>query len=205
MVYYITWIAARDHRIDPPVGALRFDAGSLSLNLVATVGRRFGKPIERLDSPARLRDWLSGVGLDVIGTASTEDVTRIRALREHLDRLFREVLAGRRAEAATLERVNAAVAGSVPQLRATTTGVALAQHGAGGRSLDPVLALIAADAIRILAGSECLDLRLCDADDCQMLYLAHGRRARRWCSSERCGNRSRVADHRARTTGRDPR
>ena len=199
MVYYITSMAVRDHRIDPPIGALRFDAGSLSLNLVATVGRRFGKPIERLDSPARLRAWLIGVGLDVIGTPSTEELTHFQALREDIDRLFRDVLARRRAEAATLERVNATVAGSVPQLRATTTGVALAQSAPGGRSLDPVLALIAADAIRILAGSDRLALRSCDADDCRMLYLAHDRRTRRWCSSKRCGNRSRVAAHRARS------
>jgi predicted RNA-binding Zn ribbon-like protein len=63
-------------------------------------------------------------------------------------------------------------------------------------------ALVAADAIRIVTGHERGDLRVCNADDCRMLYLAHGRRARRWCSSERCGNRSRVAAHRARAAGK---
>jgi predicted RNA-binding Zn ribbon-like protein len=64
--------------------------------------------------------------------------------------------------------------------------------------LDQILALIAADAVRIVAGADRAALRVCQADDCRMIYLAHGRHPRRWCSSERCGNRSRVAAHRAR-------
>ena len=183
------------------VGTLRFDAGSLSLNLVATVGRRFGEPVERLTSVERLRDWLSGVGLDVSGAATEEDLARVRRLREHLDQLFRSVLAGRRTPATVLVQVNAAVSSCVPQLSTMPTGLALARPAARAGALDSVLALIAADAVRIVAGSDRLDLRVCEADDCRMLYLAHGRRARRWCSSERCGNRSRVAAHRARVAG----
>jgi predicted RNA-binding Zn ribbon-like protein len=161
------------------VDDLRFDAGSLSLNLVATVGRRFANPVERLDSPERLREWLSGVGL----AGADADLERLRRLREHLDTLFRAALAGGPAPANSVSAVNAA---GGPRL---TSDLALA---------GPVEALVAADAIRILTGAERGDLRACAADDCRMLYLARGRRARRWCSSERCGNRSRVAAHRAR-------
>jgi predicted RNA-binding Zn ribbon-like protein len=121
------------------VDELRFDAGSVSLNLVATVGRRFGAPVERLHSEARLVEWLAGVGL----AGSRADLDGLRALREHLDALFRAALAG-----------------------------------------DPPPAAAS--------------LRVCAADDCRMLYLARDGRERRWCSSERCGNRSRVAAHRAR-------
>jgi predicted RNA-binding Zn ribbon-like protein len=181
------------------VGAHRFDAGSLALNLVATVGRRFGGgPVERLDSPARLRDWLTGVGLTVSASLAEEDLARARSLREHLDELFRSVLAGRRPPAAVLQHINAAAAAAVPQLHTTSGGVALAPTPSGGHAFDPVLALVAADAVRIVAGNERLALRSCHADDCQMLFLALGRRERRWCSSERCGNRSRVAAHRTR-------
>ena len=187
------------------VGTLRFDAGSLSLNLVATVGRRFGEPIELLTSVERLREWLGGVGIDVSPPPTDVDLARFRRLREHLDELFRNALAGTRPRPVVLTQVNTAVATSVPRLRTTHAGVVLAQSESGAEALDPVIALIAADAIRIVAGSDRLALRVCEADDCRMLYLAHGRRARRWCSSQHCGNRSRVAAHRARTAGSDRR
>jgi predicted RNA-binding Zn ribbon-like protein len=176
--------------------ALRFDAGSLSLNLVATVGRRFGEPIERLTSVERLREWLAGVGLDPVSASNAGDLTQIRQLRETLHLLFRATLAGERPATSALDEVNAIVASGVPQLVATRAGVRLSSP-----TIEPVLALIAADAIRIVAGSARDDLRACAAPDCRMLYLARGRHARRWCSSEHCGNRSRVAAHRARESG----
>ena len=169
------------------VAALRFDAGSLSLNLVATVGRRFGDPVERLLSRERLAEWLAAVGFgtDVVD----DDVARIRRLREHLHELFCAAVNEAPAPAIALAAVNAAVAASPPQL---------AGEGLARGSLDSILALIAADAIRILAGGERDRLRACAAGDCRMVYLAHGRRERRWCSSAHCGNRVRVAAHRAR-------
>jgi predicted RNA-binding Zn ribbon-like protein len=171
--------------------ALRFDAGSLSLNLVATVGRRFGAPVERLGSVERLHEWLDGVGLRVDGDQTEEDLDRLRRLREDLHALFRAAVSGERPSGEAVSHVNAA-AERGPQLRETADG--LAPHG-----LEPLIALIAADAIRILGGSDREAIRVCDADDCSMLYLSRGERARRWCSSATCGNRSRVAAHRARS------
>jgi predicted RNA-binding Zn ribbon-like protein len=182
------------------VGALRFDAGSLSLNLVATVARRFSDPVERLISVKYLRRWLSSVGLDVDAALTDEDLARIRRLRESLDELFRCALAGTQPSTVALAEVNTAAASSVLQLSSNGTGLAVARDAAS--PLDAVMALVAADAISIVTGHERGDLRVCSADDCRMLYLAHGRRARRWCSSERCGNRSRVAAHRARAAGK---
>jgi predicted RNA-binding Zn ribbon-like protein len=180
-----------DWHADPGrVGALRFDGGSLSLNLVATVGRRFGDPVERLGSVERVQEWLAGVGLDTRDAPTDDDAARLRALREQLDALFRAAVAGEPPPAAALADVNAAVRAGVPRL---SDDLALAPA-----SLDAVLSLIAVDAVRILAGAERGDLHACEADDCRMLYLVRGRRARRWCSSERCGNRVRVAAHRAR-------
>jgi predicted RNA-binding Zn ribbon-like protein len=192
-------MAAQRKAAAPQVDALRFDAGSLSLNLVATVARRFAEPVERLTSVEHLRDWLAGVGLNVETAPTEADLIRVRWLREHLDALFRSALAGARPPADVVAEINSAVACGVPRLSATRAGFALASPASAGSALDPVMALIATDAIRILVGSDRRDLRVCAADDCRMLYLAHGRRARRWCSSDRCGNRSRVAAHRARS------
>ena len=192
-------MAAERHAAAPQVSALRFDAGSLSLNLVATVARRFAEPVERLTSVEHLRDWLAGVGLNVETEPAEDDLIRVRCLREHLDALFRSALAGARPPADVVAEINSAVACGVPRVSASRAGFALASPASAGSALDPVMALIAADAIRILVGSDRRDLRVCAADDCRMLYLVHGRRARRWCSSDRCGNRSRVAAHRARS------
>lgn len=174
-----------------PVEALRFDAGSLSLNLVATLGRRFGEPVERLTSAGRLAEWLRGHGLEV--AVNDNDLEQARGLREQLDHLFRGALAGTVAPAA-VDGLNA----SAPALRVRRAGGRLVLGG----GFDAVVALIAADAMRILATSERAGLRTCEAPDCRMLYLAHSRRTRRWCSSQRCGNRSRVAAHRARDRSR---
>ena len=175
------------------VTSLRFDAGSVSLNLVATVGRRSGDPVERLTSTERLRDWLEGVGLPPPEHLTEDDLARARALRESLHQLFHDTLARRPPDVAALRAVNAAVSACPPGLAAGEDGVTLST-----RSSEAVLAVVAADAIRILAGTERLDVRICEADDCRMLFLGHGQRARRWCSSERCGNRARVSAHRAR-------
>lgn len=53
-----------------PVPELRFDAGCLALNLVATLGGRHATPVERLDGPGRLRAWCEGVGLPVPGAGA---------------------------------------------------------------------------------------------------------------------------------------
>jgi predicted RNA-binding Zn ribbon-like protein len=178
------------------IRALRFDAGSVSLNLLATVGRRFGEPVERLTSLDSLRQWLAGVGLDPASASDDEDLAQIQRLREALHSLFRATLAREHPPAAALDEVNAIIADGMPPLVATRTGLRLSAP-----TIEPVLVVIAADAVRIVAGSDHHDLRACAAPDCRMLYLTRGRRTRRWCSSDNCGNRSRVAAHRARATG----
>lgn len=50
-------------RVTAQLRALRFDAGTLCLNLVATVGRRPGVPVERMGDAERLEAWCRGVGL----------------------------------------------------------------------------------------------------------------------------------------------
>ena len=195
MDYYITRVVVQKSL---PVAALRFDAGSLALNLVATVGRRYGESIERLDSPARLHAWLAGIGVPY-RRASEDDLGTLRELREHLEIVFRSAVAAQRPPRASVEYVNAVGALAPPALRTTGTGLDL--NASASLAFDSIRALIAQDAIRILAGDERRGLRACAADDCRMLYLSQGRRDRRWCSSERCGNRRRVAAHRARAAG----
>lgn len=186
------------------LGNLRFDAGSLSLNLVATLGRRFGRPVERLTSLDRLEAWLAGVGLSAGAPFDAAQLKQVQSLREDLDDLFRCHVEGRRPAARLIDRVNRTAGGAPqPRLRATRRGFTLERPGRDATGIDDVLGSIAVDAIRILTTADRSRLRTCEAPDCRMLYLT-GPRTRRWCSSEHCGNRARVARHRTRRQTREP-
>ncbi|MEV6166006.1 CGNR zinc finger domain-containing protein [Streptomyces sp. NPDC052052] len=181
----------------------RFDSGRPCLDLVATGDGGFGT-CELLDGVERLADWLVAAGLVPSGThlgAVDESwVVAFRQLRTGVDSLLTAELGGPTAENA-LARVNALAAAAPPGLRAVR-----AESGTLVRTLsaDPecgaLLAAVARDAVELLTDPVArAGLRRCEADNCRRLYLDTSRgRRRRWCSSEGCGNRERVARHRRR-------
>jgi predicted RNA-binding Zn ribbon-like protein len=180
------------------VNQLRFDAGNLSLNLIATVGRRFGTPVERLTDPARLDAWIRGVDLHMrVSNAEMADVERIRVFREHLNELARSIVAGTSPAPMTVAVINAAATATSTQLQATDLGVEL--HVAGMSVADALIPLIASDFILLVCGPDRSRVRECAASDCRMLFIAQTGGRRNWCSSAHCGNRNRVASHYART------
>lgn len=174
----------------------RFDAGRVSLDLMATLGDRSG---ERLPDAAALDAWMVAGGLveEPCGADAT-DLARARGLRAALFGVVDAELRGEPPSAADLEAINAAA--SAP---ARAPRLAL---GAGGLRREPaepraeeVLGEIARDAIDLLTGPQRALLRECAAEDCSGIYVDTSRgRRRRWCSTARCGNRARVAAHRAR-------
>ncbi|MFF9910088.1 CGNR zinc finger domain-containing protein [Streptomyces sp. NPDC013457] len=127
-------------------------------------------------------------------------VVRFRELRDCVVELVHAQLDGRRAGPA-LERLNALAAASAPPapraVRTETGGLVRAL------SVEPdcraLLAAVARDAVDLLTDPNARALlRRCESDDCRRCYLDTSRgRRRRWCSSEACGNRERVARHRA--------
>ncbi|MFI2226552.1 MULTISPECIES: CGNR zinc finger domain-containing protein [Streptomyces] len=103
---------------------------------------------------------------------------------------------------ARLARVNALAAVAPPAYRAVPgpdgrlVRVLDAPPGCGA-----LLAALARDAVDLLTDPGArARLRRCQGEGCHRVYLdaSHGGR-RRWCSSAACGNRDRVARHRART------
>ncbi|MFF1683567.1 CGNR zinc finger domain-containing protein [Streptomyces sp. NPDC058254] len=183
----------------PPSCELRFDSGRSSLDLLATA-----HPGERLDSVGRLRAWLVGSGLVPADTPLREAddswLAEVRELRGYIGQLVRGELDGRPASAA-LERVNAIARAAPPAPRATrrTDGtLARALHADPG--CRELLAAVARDAVELLTDPVARScLRRCEGDSCPIIYLDTSRgRRRRWCSSEVCGNRERVARHRRR-------
>jgi predicted RNA-binding Zn ribbon-like protein len=173
---------------------VRFDSGRICLDLAA-------QPLDRTEA---LDAFLHTTGLVPTATPlralDAHWLARFRELRDCVKELVSAQLDGRRADPA-LERLNELAAASAPPApRAVRT-----EAGALVRTLcdEPdcraLLAAVARDAVDLLTDPAARALlRRCEGDDCARCYLDTSRgRRRRWCSSGTCGNRERVARHRA--------
>ncbi|MDQ8705779.1 ABATE domain-containing protein [Streptomyces sp. LHD-70] len=178
---------------------LRFDFGRICLDLLATT-----HPTEHLDSPDAVRTWIRGAGIAPSGTplaaVGPDCVTALRQLRSDIGELFSR---GQAAEPLARLNARAAAAPPVPRVVRTDTGNlirALHPDPAG----EALLAAVARDAVDLLTDPAARSrVRQCEGEGCPLLYLDTSRgRRRRWCSSEVCGNRVRVARHRRRSTAR---
>ncbi|MEV6010357.1 ABATE domain-containing protein [Streptomyces sp. NPDC051976] len=176
-----------------------WDAGRVCLNLVAARG-------ERLGSGAALGEWLGGSGVVPAGTEPAADGEWLAAflgLREVLERVVAAELAGERGAAADIAELNRLALAAPPAPCAV-----LGEDGTLVRALAAppdragLLAAVARDAVDLLTDPLARSqLRVCEGESCELVYLDTSRgRRRRWCSSEVCGNRERVARHRRRTT-----
>ncbi|MEU1416782.1 CGNR zinc finger domain-containing protein [Streptomyces sp. NPDC005731] len=190
----------RRTRITARQRELRFDAGSLSLNLVATVGRRPSTPVERMGDIERLKCWCAGVGLTV---RPEEDLERLLAALHELRACAHDVTAGYlrgrapRSESVRLLNRLAAVNPPVPRLEVGADGLPAAAADTA-LSAPALLSSIARDLITLLSDPvRRQNLRACDAEVCRMIYLDSGQgRPRKWCSMQRCGNITKAARHR---------
>lgn len=70
---------------------------------------------------------------------------------------------------------------------------------------EALLSAVARDAVDLFTDAFARGrLRRCEGEQCTRIYLDTSRgRRRRWCSSEICGNRERVARHRRRSTSKE--
>ncbi|MFF1285266.1 CGNR zinc finger domain-containing protein [Streptomyces sp. NPDC058299] len=185
-----------------PPYELRFDAGRVCLDLLATT-----HPVERLDGTGPLCAWITGVGIVPAGTAldhaDASWPAGFRELRGSIGTLVREPQAGGTVSyGRALRRVNEAAGAAVPVVVAVQgTGGGLVRELAAPPGCAALLAVVARDAVELLTDPAArAAVRECEGDDCPLVYLDTSRgRRRRWCSSEVCGNRERVARHRRRT------
>lgn len=191
---------------------LRFDTGRVSLDLLATVTERLSEePVDRLDSPGRLTEWLYGTGLVPSGTEVAADAAWLSSflgLRDVLCRIVTTQLTPPSAESAAaipapddIARLNAAALAAPPAPSALPApDGTLVRTLAARPDCDALLAAVARDAVGLLTDPAArAQLRRCEGESCSLVYLDASRgRRRRWCSSEICGNRERVARHRRR-------
>ncbi|MET8767976.1 ABATE domain-containing protein [Streptomyces sp. NPDC004658] len=185
----------------PSAYAPRFDAGRVCLDLLATT-----HPGERLDGVGALCAWIGCAGLvpdgTALGHADVSWLAGFRELRGCVGVLVRGPGPGDASSyGRALGRVNELALGATPAPVAVRgEGGGLVRALAGPPSCAALLALVARDAVELLTDPVArAAVRECEGDDCPLVYLDTSRgRRRRWCSSEVCGNRERVARHRRR-------
>jgi len=184
-----------------PELAFRFRGGRLCLNFTATVGERWRRGFERLRLPADLSRWFNEVGTTTMDVpVSWRTLRAARELREAIFRLMVAQVDGRQGPAGDLALVNAwaAKAPPAPQLRRERGRWVSSMAGVTATQL---LALVARDAVDLLAGPDAVRLSRCASKQCGLLFLDTSRtRSRRWCSMNDCGARDKMARYRAGRT-----
>jgi predicted RNA-binding Zn ribbon-like protein len=178
----------------------RFGLGHPALEFVATLAGRFREPVERLASPADLSTWLEQAGLVDDARCTEDDLAAARSLREAVFRLLDAGRSGARPAAADVALVNrwARRPLPVPQLDERFRLDWRAPDG-----VSAALAQLARSAVELLTGPELERIRNCADPTCSLMFIDRSRPGRRrWCSMDRCGNKTKTARYRQRTTAR---
>lgn len=184
--------------ITSPDGVRWFlDSGSLALDLGYTGDFGYGVPEwEHLHTPADLGAWLT----DRFGILAEEptagELTSALGLRGVVSSIALSVADNRPVAAADVDALNAAARNPLhaPHLDGGTTE-------APRPRVSELLPAIAWDAIATF-GTGASRVRRCAADDCSIVFYDSSRPgARRWCSMQRCGNRTKTRTHRSRVQG----
>jgi len=167
------------------------------LDLCSTLLWRYRAPQELLRQPADLARWVVEARLcSAPVTTTADDLVRVRSLREAIYRLIQAHLRDAELPAADVELVNVAAAHPERAPQLTPGGQA---RWIGHRPVAEAFATVARDCIELLTGPFTGRLRECAAPDCAFLFLDTSRPGkRRWCATNRCGNREHVRQHRSR-------
>ncbi|MFI1753171.1 CGNR zinc finger domain-containing protein [Streptomyces sp. NPDC020571] len=191
-------------RVTAQARELRFDAGTLCLDLVATVGRGPEAPVERMGDASRLEAWCRGVGVALEDGYDPEDVLRsLHALRAAAHDIASGAVDAHRPRQQSVDLVNllARTEPPAPRLELTADGAWVPKES---RTLtkEALLSLVARDLIDLMTdGARRSRLTACASETCRMLCLDSGAgRPRKWCSMRRCGNRAKAAGHRLRAS-----
>ncbi|MFF3951238.1 CGNR zinc finger domain-containing protein [Streptomyces sp. NPDC001902] len=168
----------------------------VALDLADTVKTAREPAEDLIGTPAAAAAWW-GIQARRLPPGPAPDPVATRRLRAAVREAFDAHLEGRPVDPAAVEDINAAASSAPVSPRLVVTGEGLRETARrhteyGGNA---ALAVIAAEAVALLGSPDRLRLlRRCANPECSMLFLA-GNRRRKWCASNVCGNRTRVARH----------
>jgi predicted RNA-binding Zn ribbon-like protein len=172
--------------------------GRLCLDFAQTGDMGWGDRYERLTRPSELQRWLSLSPLRLPRLKATgEDLRQAKQLRGAIWRVAQAVLSHTPPPAADIRRINsmARQPGLVRELDAK------AKSMRWRRPAPPAaLATVAQDAIMLFGDPvQRVRLRRCGNPGCRVVFYDDSRPGlRRWCASNRCGDRIRARVYRAR-------
>ena len=171
-----------------------------------------GRPEDHVPTAAAALTWLQGHDLlhsaalnELLAHAADDPVfgdhvlRRLRKVRAGLRELVDATVEQRPPDPAALRDVNRALRTQyVYELVPASDGISL-DHRHEGDPVDGALARLSETIARELTQGERERLRICANDECRWVFYdtsAAGRR--KWCDMATCGNRAKVARHRAR-------
>jgi predicted RNA-binding Zn ribbon-like protein len=177
--------------------------GELFLDFANTVELTGGRPRDLVPDSASLRAWLSERSL-VSRRTSRSDVERqltaFRELREVVRTVTARLASGRTPGVTHVRALNRVMRDGVHyhELRPASEGASFTVTQVGDE-LDQARSAIAGSLAHYIADHDLRRLRVCANDGCRWLFLDRSPAGRRrWCDMRTCGNRAKVARHRAR-------
>ena len=172
--------------------------GRLCLDFAQTGDMGFGARYERLTSPAELHRWLSLSSLQLSKVKVTAaDLERAKKLRGAIWRAAEAVLDNANPAAADIRLINRI--GGGPSLARELDSEARSMRWRQP-SVAAALATIAQDAVLLFGDrAQRARLRRCENSGCRVIFYDDSRPGlRRWCASNRCGDRVRARLYRER-------
>ena len=171
----------------------------VALDLADTLMTVATPPVDLIESPEAHDTWWR-LELRRLPPGPPPEPTATRRLRAAVRDVFDAHLERRAPDPMSVDDINAAAAAAPVSRRLVMTGEGPrrearwhTEHGG-----NAALAAVAAGAVQLVGDPEQLELlRRCANPACSMVFLAENKR-RKWCSSNVCGNRVRVARHYAR-------
>jgi predicted RNA-binding Zn ribbon-like protein len=172
--------------------------GRLCLDFAQTGDMGWGTRYERLTSPSELQRWLSISPLQLPRLrANSEDLPRAKRLRGAIWRVAEAVLADTVPKPADIRLVNGFAHQSNLVRELDSKAKSMRWHHP---TLEAAFATIAQDAVLLFGEPvQRKRLRRCENARCRIIFTDDSRPGlRRWCASERCGDRIRARSYRER-------
>jgi len=197
-----------------PIETAPWIGGDLSLDFVNTAGSRSRGPLrDRIETYQDLVRWseLAGTIDETVAgellrmaeaepAAAAKVLTRAKALREAIYRVFAARADGRAAEAADLNAVSNAAAEAAAHRALVPVGFGF--EYAWSREplrLERVWWPVAAAAVALATSDRVKRVKECATAHCNWLFVDASRnRSRRWCQMSECGNREKQRRYQAR-------
>ena len=177
--------------------------GRLSLDLTWTLRYRSVAPTDLLATPADLDDWIATAVAPVRQQADHGDLASAIELREAIHEGAALRIAGEDIGRDIRGLVNDWAARPAP-FRSLDGRAGARSHLRPGAEVESALAAVALDAVDLLASDDGR-LRRCEGPGCSLLFHDSSRPGRRrWCSTERCGNRVNTTTYRRRRASEQP-